>query len=107
MGAIATRTDAALLLLLAYVDGSRPSFQTVEQYDLAFLTHNEAWDLNGQRIVCRADLDSRPVERGGFTVYDSASPDGTYRTVWLREREQAENTMTVQAALHLRYIPPG
>jgi hypothetical protein len=43
--------------------------------------------MNGRRIVCRVDLDSRPKERDGFTVYDCASPDDTYRTVWLREGE--------------------
>jgi hypothetical protein len=63
--------------------------------------------LNGRRIVCRVDLDSRPDEREGCTVYDCASPDATYRTVWLRKGEQAEDTMTVEATLHLRYVPPG
>jgi hypothetical protein len=95
------RIAAALLLLLASVDSSRLSFQTTRHYDLAFLTHKEALELNGRRIVCRVDLDSRPDERGGFTVYDCASPDGTYRTVWLRDGEQAEDTMTVEATLRL------
>jgi hypothetical protein len=98
---------AALLLLLASVDGPRLSFQTVRQFDLAFLTHQQAWELNGQRIVCRVDLDSRPDERGAFTVYDCASPDDTYRTVWLRDGEQAEGTMTVEGTVRLRYVPPG
>jgi hypothetical protein len=44
---------AALLLLLAFVNGPRPSFQTVQHFDLAFLTHKLAWELNGQRIGCR------------------------------------------------------
>jgi hypothetical protein len=38
------RIFVALLLLLAYLDGSRISFQTVRHYDLAFLTHKQAWD---------------------------------------------------------------
>jgi hypothetical protein len=89
------------------VDGSRLSFQTVCHFDLAFLTHKEALELNGRRIVCRVDLASRPEERDGFTVYDCASPDDTYRTVWLREGEQVEETMSVEATLRLRYVPPG
>jgi hypothetical protein len=75
----------AALLLLASVDGPRPSWQTVQHFDLAFLTHKQAWELNGQRIVCRVGLDSRPDERSGYTVYDCARPDDTYRTVWLRD----------------------
>jgi hypothetical protein len=71
----------AALLLLAYGDGPRPSFQTVRHDDLAFLTHKEAWELNGRRIVCRVDLDSLPQERGEFTVYDCASTDDAYRTL--------------------------
>jgi hypothetical protein len=101
------RTAFALLLLLASVVSPRPSFQTVQHFDLAFLTHKEAWELQGQRIVCRVDLDSRPEKRGGFTVYDCASPDGTYRTVWLRAGEEVEDTMMVEATLRLRYVPPG
>jgi hypothetical protein len=89
------------------VDGSRLSFQTVQQFDLAFLPHREAQELNGRRIVCRVDLDSRPNERSRFTVYDCTSPDGTYRTFWLRAGEEAEDTMIVEATLHLRYVPPG
>jgi hypothetical protein len=69
----------AALLLLTYGDGPRPSFQIVRHYDLAFLTHKQALELNGQRIVCRVDLDSRPDERGGFTPYDCASHDLTAR----------------------------
>jgi hypothetical protein len=63
--------------------------------------------LNGRRIVCRVDLDSRPDQRGGFTIYDCASLDDTYRTVWLFDGEQVEGTMTVEATLHMRYVPPG
>jgi hypothetical protein len=74
-------TAAALLLLLVSVDGSRLSFQTVQHYDLAFLTPKQAWELNGRRIVCRVNLDSRPDERDGYTVYDCASPDDIYRTI--------------------------
>jgi hypothetical protein len=88
------------------VDGSRLSFQTVRHFDLAFLPHKQALELSGRRIVCRVDLDSRPEERDGFTVYDCASPDDVYRTVWLRGGEQAEDTMTVEATLRLRYVPP-
>jgi hypothetical protein len=62
---------------------------------------------NGKQIFCRVDLDSRPEVRGGYTVNDYARPDDTYRTVWLREGEQVEDTMTVEATLHLRYVPPG
>jgi hypothetical protein len=101
------KAAAALLLLLVSVDGPRLSLQTVQHFDLAFLTHKQAWELQGQRIVCRVDLDSLPEERNGFTVYDCASPDDTYRTVWLREGEQVEDTMSVEATLHLRYVPPG
>jgi hypothetical protein len=36
------------------------SFQTVRHFDLAFLTHKQALELNGRHIVCRVDLDSRP-----------------------------------------------
>jgi hypothetical protein len=100
------RTIAALLPLLAYVGGSRLSFQTVRHFDLAFLKHKQAWDLQGQRIVCRVNLDWRPEERGGCTAYDCASPDGTYCTVWLRDGEEVEGTMTVEARLRLRYVPP-
>jgi hypothetical protein len=95
------------LLLLADVASSRPSFQVLRHYDLAFLTHKEAQDLYGRRIVCHVDLDSRPDQRGLFTAYDGASPDDTYRTVWLRDGEQAEATMTVEATLHLRQVPAG
>jgi hypothetical protein len=97
----------AALLLLTYGDGPRPSLQIVRHYDLAFLTHKQAWELTGRRIVCRVDLDSRPEERAGYTVYNCASPDDTYRTVWLHEGEQAEDTRTVEATLHLRYVPHG
>jgi hypothetical protein len=107
IGTIATRTAAALLLLLGYVDSFWLSLRTVRHFDLGFLTHKQAWELQGQRIVCRVDLDSRPEERGGYTVYDCASPDDTYRTVWLREGEQVEGTMIVEAILRLRYVPPG
>ena len=100
------RTTAVLLLLLAYVDGSWLSFPTVQHFDLAFLTHKQALELNGQRIVCRVDLDSRPEERGAFTVHDCASPDDTYLTVWPRGGEQAEDTRTVEATLRLRSVPP-
>jgi hypothetical protein len=93
------RTAAALLLLLSYLDGSRPPFQTVQHFDLTFLTHKEALDLNGRRIVCRVDLDSRPNERGGYTINDCASLDDTYRTVWLRRGQQVEDTMIVEAML--------
>jgi hypothetical protein len=48
---------AALLLLLASVDGPRPAFQVTRHYDLAFLTRKQALELNGRRIVCRVDLD--------------------------------------------------
>jgi hypothetical protein len=97
----------ATLLLLTYVEGPHPSFQTVRHYDLAFLTPKEARELNGRRIVCRVDLDSRPDERGGYTAYDCASPDGTYRTLWLRDGEHADDTMMVEATLRLRSVPPG
>jgi hypothetical protein len=30
-----------------------------------------------------------------------------HRTIWLREGELAEETMTVEAMLQLRYVPPG
>jgi hypothetical protein len=40
-------------------------------------------------------------------AYDCASPDDVYRTIWLREGEQAEDTMIVEATLRLRYVPPG
>jgi hypothetical protein len=85
----------------------RTSFQTVRHYDLAFLMHKQAWELQGQRIICRVDLGSRPCQRSVFTVYDCASPDTTYRTVWLRDGEQAEDTITAEATLRLRYVPPG
>jgi hypothetical protein len=98
---------AALLLLLASVDGPRPSWQIVQPFDLAFLTHKQDWELNGQRIVCCFDLDSRPDERDGYTACDCASPDGTYRTIWLREGEEAEDTMTVEATLRLRNVLAG
>jgi hypothetical protein len=100
--ALPRATDSAGTL-----DVSRIFFQTVRHFDLAFLTHKQAWKLQGQRIVCRVDLDSRPDKRGGFTVYDCASPDDTYRTIWLREGEQVEDTMTVEATLRLRYVMPG
>jgi hypothetical protein len=101
------RTVAALLLLRSYLDGSRPPFQTVRHFDLAYLTHKQALELNVQRIVCRVDLDSRPEIRDGYIAYDCASPDDVYRTVRLREGEQTEDTMTVEATLRLRYVPPG
>jgi hypothetical protein len=94
----------ALYGILAF---PRPSFQAIRHNDLAFLTHKQAWELQGQWIVCRVDLDSRPDERDGYTVYDCASPDDTYWTVWLREAERAEDTMIVEATLLLRYVPPG
>jgi hypothetical protein len=76
--------------------------QTVRHFDLAFLTQREAQSLNGTRIVCRVDLDAQPDERGDCIVFDCASPDDIDRTVWLRDGEQAEATMTVEATLHLR-----
>jgi hypothetical protein len=63
--------------------------------------------LNGRGIDCRVDLDPRPEERDGFTVNDCACPDDTYRTLWLRGGERADDTMIVEATLHLRYVPPG
>jgi hypothetical protein len=72
--------------------------QTVRHYDLAFLTHKQAWELQGRRIVCRVDLDSRPDERDGYAAHDCASPDDIYRTGWLRGGEHAEDTMTVRTA---------
>jgi hypothetical protein len=96
----------AALLLSAYVDTPQPSFRAIRHYDLAFLTHQEAWDLHGQRIVCRVDLDSRPEMRHGYIAYDCASPDDVYRAVWLRRGQQIEDTMTVEATLRLRYFPP-
>jgi hypothetical protein len=101
------RTCVALLLLLAYVNGSRLSFQTVRPFDMAFFTHKQALELHGQRIVCRVDLDSLPDERAGHTAYDCASPDDTYRTVRPRDGEDAEDTMTGEGTVHLRYLPPG
>jgi hypothetical protein len=62
------KTAFAALLLLAYVVSPRPSFQTTRHYDLAFLTHKQAWELQGQRIVCRAGLDSRPEKRDGYNA---------------------------------------
>jgi hypothetical protein len=105
MGAV--KAAVAALMLLVSGDGPRPSFQTVRQYDLAFLNHKQAWELNGRRIVCRVDLDSRPEECPGYIAYDCASPDDTYRTVWLRGGEQVEDAMMVEAKLRLRYVPPG
>jgi hypothetical protein len=95
---------ALLLLLFGFVDGARLSFQTVQHFDLAFLTHKEVWELNGRRIVCRVDLDSRPDERYGYIAYDCASPDDICRTFWLLRGQQIEDTMTVEATLRLRYV---
>jgi hypothetical protein len=94
-------------MLFAIVEGGHLSFKTVRHCDLAFLTHKQAWELQRQRIVCRVGLDSRPEVRDGYTVYDCASPDYTYRTEWLREGEQVEGTMSVEATLMLRYVPAG
>jgi hypothetical protein len=104
---LARRTAIVLLLLLVSVDSGRPSFQAVLHFELAFLTHKEALELNGRRIVCRVDLDSLPDEHDDHTAYDCAGPDNTYRTVWLRGGEDAEDTMTVEATLRLRYVPLG
>jgi hypothetical protein len=94
-------------MLFAIVEGGHLSFKTVRHYDLALLTHKQAWELQGQRIVCRVDLDSRPEVCHGSIAYDCASPDDTYHTVWLREGEKVEDTMMVEATLRLRYVPPG
>jgi hypothetical protein len=102
-----TKTVAACILLLVSVNGPRLPFQTIQHFDLAFLTHKQAWELNGRRIVCRVDLDSRPDKRDGFTVYDCASSDDDHRTVWLRGGEEAEDTMIIEATLRLRYVFPG
>jgi hypothetical protein len=89
------------------VDDPRLSLQTVRHYDLAFLTHKQALELNARRIVCRVELDSRPEVLHGCIAYDCANPDDTYRTVWLCDGEQVEDRMIDEATLRLRYLPPG
>jgi hypothetical protein len=47
------KATGALLLLLVYVNGFHLSFHTVRHFELAFLSHQQAGELNDQRIVRR------------------------------------------------------
>jgi hypothetical protein len=79
----------------------------VRTFDLADLSHAEAFHLQGQRARLGVSLDSAAEERGGFTVSDCDSGDDALRTVWLLPGQEVADEMTVEGVLQLQNVEAG